>query len=207
MNQWIDQFTNWLLNVTQLRGYSILLITIPLALIQGLLGFFPFATIVMLSISVLGVVNGLIASWIAGTAAGMIVYLLCGYLFADWFNRKWLHRLKKYEKWQNSLDRYGVWAVIFLRTVPIMPNNLISFMSAVSNMKTVSYAWSNLIGNLSSIWLFGILSASVVFPGLDLRILIFSYLIFIGILVVVFLIRNRTITHKDKEEQLVDLET
>lgn len=207
MNQWIEQFTNWLLNVTQLRGYAILLITIPLALIQGLFGFFPFATIVMLSISVLGVVNGLIASWIAGTAAGMIVYLLCGYFFSDWFNRKWLHRLKKYEKWQNSLDRYGVWAVIFLRTVPIMPNNLISFMSAVSKMKTISYAWSNLIGNLSSIWMFGILSASVVFPNLDLRILIFSYVIFIGALVIVFLIRNRTISHKEKEEKLVDLET
>ncbi|MNM84559.1 SNARE associated Golgi protein [compost metagenome] len=150
----------------------------------------------MLHISLLGIMNGLLASWIAGTAAGMIVYLMCGYFFADWFNRKWMGKLQKYEKWQKGLDRYGVWAVIFLRTVPIMPNNLISFMSAISNLKMRSYTWSNLVGNLSSIWLFGILSASIVFPGVNLRELIVSYAVFLIVLGIVFVVRNRSISNK-----------
>lgn len=198
MNEWIEQITQWLIEVTQLQGFSILLITIPLAIIQGTIGIFPFATLVMLHISVLGIGKGLIASWIAGAIAGMVVYLLCKYLFADWFERKWFHKLQKYEKWQKSLDQYGVWAVIFLRTIPIMPNNLISFMSAISNLNIRSYTWSNIVGNLSSIWLFGILSASIVFPGMDLRILILSYVVFIVLLLVAFLIRYRKISKKDR---------
>lgn len=196
MNEWIKQLTDWFLETTHLGGYSILLLTIPLAVVQGLFGFFPFATIVMLHISLLGIMNGLLASWIAGTAAGMIVYLMCGYFFADWFNRKWMGKLQKYEKWQKGLDRYGVWAVIFLRTVPIMPNNLISFMSAISNMKLRSYTWSNVVGNLSSIWLFGILSASIVFPGVNLRELIVSYAVFLIVLGIVFVVRNRSISNR-----------
>ncbi|GIP46497.1 hypothetical protein J53TS2_00880 [Paenibacillus sp. J53TS2] len=196
MNEWIKQLTDWFLETTHLGGYSILLLTIPLAVVQGIFGVFPFATIVMLHISLLGIMNGLLASWIAGTAAGMIVYLMCGYFFADWFNRKWMGKLQKYEKWQKGLDRYGVWAVIFLRTVPIMPNNLISFMSAISNLKMRSYTWSNLVGNLSSIWLFGILSASIVFPGVNLRELIVSYAVFLILLGIVFVVRNRSISNK-----------
>ncbi|MBM6996927.1 SNARE associated Golgi protein [compost metagenome] len=196
MNEWIKQLTDWFLETTHLGGYSILLLTIPLAVVQGIFGVFPFATIVMLHISLLGIMNGLLASWIAGTAAGMIVYLMCGYFFADWFNRKWMGKLQKYEKWQKGLDRYGVWAVIFLRTVPIMPNNLISFMSAISNLKMRSYTWSNLVGNLSSIWLFGILSASIVFPGVNLRELIVSYAVFLIVLGIVFVVRNRSISNK-----------
>ncbi len=198
MNEWIEQFTGWLLEVTQIEGFWILLITIPLALIQGIIGIFPFATIVMLNISVLGVINGLLASWIAGSVAGMAVYMLCKFLFSDWFNRRWMSKLEKYERWQKSLNRYGVWAVIFLRTVPIMPNNLISFMSAVSKLKTVSYTWSNIIGNLSSIWLFGILSASIVFPGMDLRLLILSYAIFLLALLAAFFVRQRVMMKKDR---------
>ncbi|MGP0583906.1 TVP38/TMEM64 family protein [Paenibacillus timonensis] len=196
MNEWIKQLTDWFLETTHLGGYSILLLTIPLAVVQGIFGFFPFATIVMLHISLLGIMNGLLASWIAGTAAGMIVYLMCGYFFADWFNRKWMGKLQKYEKWQKGLDRYGVWAVIFLRTVPIMPNNLISFMSAISNMKLRSYTWSNVVGNLSSIWLFGILSTSIVFPGVNLRELIVSYAVFLIVLGIVFVVRNRSISNR-----------
>ncbi|MEK5476047.1 VTT domain-containing protein [Paenibacillus sp. FSL R5-0407] len=198
MNEWIEQFTGWLLEVTQIEGFWILLITIPLALIQGIIGIFPFATIVMVNISVLGVMNGLLASWIAGSVAGMAVYMICKFLFSDWFNRRWLSKLQKYERWQKSLNRYGVWAVIFLRTVPIMPNNLISFMSAVSSLKTISYTWSNMIGNLSSIWLFGILSASIVFPNMDLRLLILSYAIFLLALLAAFFVRQRFMMKKDR---------
>lgn len=198
MNEWIEQGTQWLIDFTQLEGMSILMITIPLAVVQGIVGIFPFATLVMLNISVLGIAEGLLASWIAGTVAGMVVYLLCKYLFADWFERKWFKKMQKYEKWQKSLDRYGVWVVIFLRTVPIMPNNLISFMSAVSNLKIRSYTWSNMIGNLSSIWMFGILSASIVFPVMDLRKLILSYVVFIILLLIAFIVRHRQINKRER---------
>ncbi|WP_334072798.1 MULTISPECIES: TVP38/TMEM64 family protein [Paenibacillus] len=198
MNEFIEQFNGWLLDITGLTGYGILLITLPLTLVQGTVGIFPFATLVMLHISVLGVKEGLLVSWVAGSFAGMVVYLLCKFLLTDWFQRRWFSKLNKYGKWQKSIDRYGVWAIIFLRTIPIMPNNLISFMSAISNIKTRSYTWSNIVGNLSSIWLFGILSASIVFPGMDLRVLILSYVVFLIVLLMLFFVRQRLLVKKDQ---------
>jgi uncharacterized membrane protein YdjX (TVP38/TMEM64 family) len=197
LDEWIQQLTEWLVETTQLGGYSILLLTIPLAIIQGTFGIFPFATLLMLHLSVLGVAKGLLASWIVGTIAGMVVYLLCQHLLADWFNRRWLKKLEKYHKWQESIDHYGVWAIIFLRTIPIIPNNLISFMAAISNIKTVSYAWANLVGNLSSIWLFGMISAPLISPDIDLRKLIGGYVIFLLLLFAGLLVRRHRLKRAD----------
>ncbi|ASS66843.1 MULTISPECIES: VTT domain-containing protein [unclassified Paenibacillus] len=183
LNGWIDA----LVTSSGLDGPYILLLTIPLAIIQGLFGVFPFATIIMLHISILGIAGGLAASWAAGTVSALVVYLLFRFFFYGSVQRRFQARMDRYERWQGSLDQYGAWLVILLRTIPIMPNNLISFMSAVAPVKFGPYLWSSLVGNLSHIWMFGIISSSLIFPDADLRVLILSYFIFLGILGIVFL--------------------
>ncbi|MFD2880620.1 VTT domain-containing protein [Paenibacillus rhizoplanae] len=66
------------------------------------------------------------------------MFLFRRYLF-DWFDRKWGYKLKKYEKWQTYLDRYGIWTLVLLRTIPIVPSNIINLMSAVSPMKPAAF--------------------------------------------------------------------
>ena len=91
--------------------------------------------------------------------------------------------------------------MVFLRTIPIMPNNLISFSAAIIKMKPRDYLWSNIVGNLSHIWLFGILSAAVLFPGTDVRILIVGYAVFLLVLLAVFIYRYFThYRHQRKAE-------
>lgn len=190
MDEIIQQAIDWLIEVTQLEGYYILFITLPLAVIQGFLGLFPFATLIMLHITVLGIGGGLMASWFTGTVAAVIVFLVCRYFFYEKFNRTWSTRMNKYKKWQHYMDLYGVWTVIFLRTLPIMPNNLISFMSAVSPLSMASYFWSSVLGNLSHIWLFGIISSSIVFPETNIQLLIYLYILFCVVLTLLFVARH-----------------
>ncbi|WP_040948775.1 TVP38/TMEM64 family protein [Gorillibacterium massiliense] len=190
--EWID----WLLTTANLSGPSVLLLTIPLAIIQGLFGVFPFATLVFIHIAVMNVTAGLLSSWLAGTVASIVVYFICRFFFADWINRKFAKGLAKYGKWQHYIDKYGVWAIIFLRTVPIVPNNVISFMSAISNIKLVPYIWSNILGNLSSILLFGILSLSVVQTDVNITVFIVLYAIFLMILIAIFFIRQHVVSRK-----------
>lgn len=182
INGWIDA----LVAFTGLSGLWILLITIPLGIIQGFLGLFPFATIIMLHISVLGLVNGIMASWISGTVAAVVVFWVSRSLFANWVLRKWEKRLQKYGKWQLRFEKYGLWAIILLRTIPIMPNNLISFMAGISPVKMIPYIWSSIIGNLSHIWLFAIISSSILIPDIDNVVLILSYAGFCIVLLAVF---------------------
>ncbi|GIP35218.1 TVP38/TMEM64 family protein [Paenibacillus sp. J2TS4] len=190
MQATIEQWIEWLLEVTQLEGYSILLITAPLAVIQGFFGFFPFATLIVLHLTAFGLGQGLLASWMVGTLASVVVFSVCRYFFFDWFNRRWGKKLQKYEKWQYYMDTYGVWVIIFLRTLPIMPNNLISFMSAISPIKLSAYLWSSLIGNLSHIWLVGLIGSSIVMPELDVKKHLLFYAKFCLVLIIIFIARH-----------------
>lgn len=155
---WID----WLMLTTGFTGQQILLITVPLAILQSIFGILPFATLVVLNVSALGVIEGLLVSWISCTLGGVVAFYFCRYLLFDWFDSRWGNKLHKYEKWQRYLDSYGLWSLIVLRTLPIMPNNLLSFMTAISTMKRSTFIWGTMLGNLSHIWLFGILASSLV---------------------------------------------
>jgi uncharacterized membrane protein YdjX (TVP38/TMEM64 family) len=96
-------------------------------------------------------------------------------------------RIQRYEKWQTFFERYGAWAIVVLRTLPIMPNNLISFMASVSPIKPVPYYISSVVGNLSHIWLFGLLSSSVLMPQTDITMLAYAYIGFSLFLAVLFM--------------------
>ncbi|OAB36756.1 L-seryl-tRNA selenium transferase [Paenibacillus macquariensis subsp. defensor] len=190
MTNLMDQVIEWLLNFTGLEGIGIILLTTVLAIIQGILGLFPFATLIVLHISILGLEVGLLASWLVGSVAAILVFTMCRYFFYNWFNRRWGKRLERYEKWQHGMDKYGGWSIIFLRTIPVMPNNLISFMSAVSPIKSSTYAWASIVGTLSHIWLFGIISSSIIMPDMNIKGMTLSYILFCIVLISIFIANN-----------------
>jgi len=190
MTNFMDQVIEWLLNFTGLEGIGIILLTTMLAIIQGILGLFPFATLIVLHISILGLEVGLLASWLVGSVAAILVFTMCRYFFYNWFNRRWGKRLERYEKWQHGMDKYGGWSIIFLRTIPIMPNNLISFMSALSPIKSSAYAWASIVGTLSHIWLFGIISSSIIMPDMNIKGMTLSYILFCIVLISIFIANN-----------------
>ncbi|MFD1904201.1 VTT domain-containing protein [Paenibacillus rhizoplanae] len=114
------------------------------------------------------------------------MFLFRRYLF-DWFDRKWGYKLKKYEKWQTYLDRYGIWTLVLLRTIPIVPSNIINLMSAVSPMKPAAFCLGGtVLGNLSFIWLFGTLSSSLIVPREDWNGFLLWYGVFMLILLAIF---------------------
>ncbi|MBB6735181.1 TVP38/TMEM64 family protein [Cohnella zeiphila] len=182
----INDAIDWLLGVTQLDGYNILLLTMPLAVVQGFLGIFPFSTLVMLHISALGIGAGMAVSWLVSIVVSLIVFYCCRYWFSDWFDRKLQRYENKYDKWKKFFQLYGVWAIILMRTLPIMPNNVIAFLSSVSAIKPMPYLVSSIVGNLSHIWLFGIISSSILLPDTDIRILIAAYAAFFLVLSALF---------------------
>lgn len=180
--EWIEA----LLTSTSLTGYYVLLATFPLTLIQGILGLFPYSILILLNISSMGLISGLLASWISSIIVANIVFHGCRSFFADWFSRKIKKKEGRFEKWQRYFELYGVWTLILLRTIPIIPNNAISLMAAVSTMKSIPYFISTVIGNLSQIWLYGIISWTILMPNQDRSLSIWLYVSFCLILIIVF---------------------
>ncbi|TFE22724.1 TVP38/TMEM64 family protein [Cohnella luojiensis] len=183
INDWIEA----LLDRTSLTGYYVLIATFPLAIVQGILGIFPFSILIVLNISAMGLVDGLLTSWISSIVAANIVFYCCRSFFSDWFNRK-INRKEdgRYEKWQKYFETYGIWTLILLRTLPIIPNNVISLMASVSSIRMLPYFFSSVIGNLSQIWLYGIISSSILMPNQDSKLLIGSYIAFCILLILIF---------------------
>jgi uncharacterized membrane protein YdjX (TVP38/TMEM64 family) len=203
----LDKWIESLFASASLTGFYALIITFPLALVQGILGIFPFTILLVLNISAMGLVNGLLTSWISSILVSNIVFYCCRSFFSDWFTRKIKRKDGRYEKWQKYFELYGVWTLILLRTLPIVPNNVISFMASVSSIKSLAYFTSTVVGNLSQIWLYGIISSSILIPNQDSRLLIGFYIAFCILLIIVFLIsqfmqRNKRDNTKEKHVSL-----
>ncbi|MFE4713421.1 MULTISPECIES: TVP38/TMEM64 family protein [unclassified Paenibacillus] len=198
INSWID----WLLQTLGLTGPYVLLVTVPLTLLQSLFGFFPLAILIVLHVSVFDVIGGMLISWLACNLGGILVYFLCRRYLFDWFDRKWRKKLKRYDKWQRNMDRYGIWTLVLLRTIPIIPSNIINLMSAVSPLSTASFIWGTVLGNLSYIWLFGTLSSTLIVPKEEWGVYLTWYSVFMVVLIAVFVRRHWDHLQEDKRSRM-----
>ncbi|MNO12149.1 SNARE associated Golgi protein [compost metagenome] len=198
INAWID----WLLQSLGLSGPYILFATIPLAVLQSLFGFFPLAVLIVLHVSVFNVIGGMVVSWVACNIGTVLTYFLFRRFLFDWFDRKWRSKLKRYDKWQRYLDRYGIWTLVLLRTVPIMPSNIITFMSAVSPIKVSAVIWGTVLGNLSYIWLFGTISSTLVVSREEWNGFLTWYGVFVVILIGIFIRRHWGHLQEDKRSRM-----
>ncbi|MBT2291874.1 TVP38/TMEM64 family protein [Paenibacillus albidus] len=198
INSWID----WLLQALGLSGPYILFATIPLALLQSLFGFFPFAILIVLHVSVFDVLGGMLISWLACNLGGIAVFILGRRFFMDWFDRKWGNKLNRYDKWQRYINRYGIWTIMLLRTIPIIPNNVINLMSAVSPLSVSSFIWGTILGNLSYIWLFGTIGSTLIVPREEWNGFLAWYAVFIVVLLAIFIRRHWDHLQEDKHKRL-----
>ncbi|WP_150268987.1 TVP38/TMEM64 family protein [Paenibacillus tepidiphilus] len=198
INGWID----WLLQTLGLSGPYIILATFPLTVIQSLFGLFPLAILIVLHVSEFGVIGGMLVSWVACNIGAILVYFLFRRYLYNWFDRKMRSRLKRYDKWQRYLDRYGIWTLLLLRTVPIVPSNVINFMAAVSPIKVRSNIWGTVLGNLSYIWLFGTIGSTLIVPREEWAGFLGWYAVFAFILVAVFIRRHWGHLQEDKRSRM-----
>ncbi|MBD2848222.1 TVP38/TMEM64 family protein [Paenibacillus sp. IB182496] len=190
MQEWIDQAIERLVASAGLDGYMLLLLTTPLSIVQGIVTFFPFATLMLLHVATFGVVEGLLVSWLLGTLASIVCFWLSRSLLQPWFMHRFGERLAKYDKWQRHMDHYGVWVVILLRSIPIVPSNIISIMAAISPLHWRAYLWSTTIGTFSQVWLFALLGSSLLDPDSDTFMIWAAYAGFCFLLLVLFLVRR-----------------
>ncbi|MGD9678449.1 MAG: TVP38/TMEM64 family protein [Vulcanibacillus sp.] len=177
------------IDIRQEYGYSLLLFTIPLSILQGVLTFFPIITIITFHILIFGLTEGMLFSFIGSFLGSILCFILGRYLFQDWSNKLWQKRKAKYQKWETYFKQYGMWTIILLRTVPLMPSNMISLMAALSPINFRSYLWSSIYGNISMVWLFSIFSLSLTLD--EASPITIGYITYLIVLLVIFLYQRK----------------
>lgn len=136
-------------------GYGILLFTIPLMMVQNVVTLFPILILIVFHFLAFGVWGGILASF-AGTFLGAVVcFFLARSAAGRFFDRYWEKNEARLKKVIHAIDHYGVYMLVLLRSIPVMPSNLISIAAAASPISKVSYMWSTVFGNIAMI---GVLS-------------------------------------------------
>lgn len=174
--------------ITEGTSYEILLITIPLFILQGVISVFPFITLLLIHIHVFGFWEGLLFTWI-GSFLGAITCFYLGRFFAfDYFEKMWENNFERYKKWIQLSEKYGLWGIVILRHVPILPSNIISLIGAFSPMKQGAYIISSVIGNLSMAWLYTLVVKGFITTQNIQSPYVFGYIIFAMLVIISFYI-------------------
>jgi len=87
----------------------------------------------------------LLICWIVNIVAIMATYYMVRFAFTTYFTehygkKKLIRRINK------RIQKYGLWTVVFSRSIYIVPNNIINFSFPLSKISTHSYLLGTIIG-------------------------------------------------------------
>lgn len=185
-NEDMDYFTDGILEEA---GYGLLWITIPLMVLQGSVTIFPVIVVILIHFISFGVVEGFIFSMIGTTIGALVCYWLAESFSGKWVDRFWEKREKALSKILRQINEYGVLMLVVLRSIPVMPSNLISIAAAFSPINFRSYLISTILGNISMIWPLSLLSAPLWISGPLFLPYLTAYIIFAAIVLGSYLYR------------------
>ncbi|WP_096188956.1 TVP38/TMEM64 family protein [Evansella halocellulosilytica] len=176
----IDYFTNELFDE---MGYGMLFVTIPLMAVQGVLTFFPVIVLIIIHFFVFGIVEGFLFSMVGTSLGALFCFWLSRSLSERYVNRMWKKKTKTLQKLMYAISQYGVFIIVFLRSLPFMPSNLISIAAAFSPINSRQYILSTIFGNLSMVWLLSILALPLWYGGESSSTYVIAYLVYAALLV------------------------
>lgn len=87
----------------------------------------------------------LMICWSVNTFAVMASYFMVRSVFTDFFRDKY-GKKKLIKRIDRRIGKYGLWTVVFSRSIYIIPTNIINFSFPLSRISTRSYLFGTMIG-------------------------------------------------------------
>ncbi|MDF1551328.1 MAG: VTT domain-containing protein [Bacteroidales bacterium] len=94
---------------------------------------------------VFGIVYGFLFAWMATIIGLAASFLMVRYLFRTSFERRFGNK-KLVEKINNQIDKRGVWLIIFLRAIYVVPSSILNYSFGFTKIKTRDYLLGSAIG-------------------------------------------------------------
>ncbi|UJW57997.1 VTT domain-containing protein [Bacillus sp. A116_S68] len=159
-------------------GYGLLWVTMPLMIVQNVITLFPVLILIIMHFHFFGLIEGFLFSLIGTTLGALTCFWLARSFSSRWVDRFWGRNERRLAYVLRLIASYGVYILVVLRSIPIMPSNLISIAAAVSPLALRPYIWSSFLGNMSMIWLLSLLSAPLWIAENVFMPYLLSYIIF-----------------------------
>jgi len=134
-----------------LKDFSIWAPVIFIVLYTLIAIFIPSTPLMAIAGVLFGFKYGLLYTTIGGILSSVLVFFIARKLGKEWAENILEHRyLKPLEKYNRRLESGGVWDLIVLRIMPIMPFNALNILMGVSRIKTADYVIGTLLGLVPS---------------------------------------------------------
>ncbi|MGF7050069.1 putative membrane protein YdjX (TVP38/TMEM64 family) [Paenibacillus sp. DS2015] len=124
--------------------YIALLITLVIMIIQNVFTIIPLILVISLNISLFGLFNGYLWSWITSVIGGVAVFLMSRYWFQDLLLK---HLNPKYQKW-SAVENKGYLFVFLGRIFPFAPTSLINILAGISTVSLGKFILGTITGNM-----------------------------------------------------------
>jgi len=83
--------------------------------------------------------------WIVNIVAVMATYYMVRFTFTAYFTERY-GKKKLIRRINKRIQKYGLWTVVFSRSIYIVPTNIINFSFPLSNISTRSYLLGTMVG-------------------------------------------------------------
>lgn len=120
--------------------YIVLFTFVPLTL-------FPDALLALSAGLVFGIIPGIIYTIIGALSGGTLAFLISRKVGKDKISRK----LIQHEKMYSLIEKRGFLLILCLRLIPLIPFDVISYVSGVTNVKYKDYILATLLGILPGV--------------------------------------------------------
>ena len=120
----------------------------------------------------------------------MVGAVICFYL-ARWFGRPLVERMvgaKALNLSDRFFDRYGRYAVLIARLIPVVSFDLISYAGGLTNMTLWQFFWATGLGQLPATIIYSILGQNIT-SGVKFGFWVFSGVV--SLLIISFLVKKK----------------
>lgn len=181
----------------QTKDSSIFLVMF-IATLFALFPIIPFPIIGGIIGAMYGTFLGGFVTWVASTAASLIMFLIIRFVFQNW-GLKIIHRYKKLEMITLMFERNAFITILVSRLIPFIPSIVINAYSAVSRVSFISYAVASSLGKIPAMLLFAVLGHSFVSSNQEVLFVIGIYALII-LMTIYFYSRWKKSLFQEKEQ-------
>lgn len=123
------------------------------------------AVLTMAAGAIFGILLGTLVATTSASLGAFLAFLISRYLFHDWVQTKFAHRLTSINK---GVEKDGAFYLFGLRLVPIFPFFLINILMGLTRIRAWTYLWVSWAGMLAGGFVYvnaGVQLASISEPG------------------------------------------
>ncbi|WP_139193109.1 TVP38/TMEM64 family protein [Anaerobacillus alkalilacustris] len=159
------------------RETSIFL-TMFIATLFALFPIIPFPIIGGIIGAMYGTFLGGFVTWVASTAASLIMFLFIRFVFQNW-GLKVINRYKRLELVTVMFERNAFITILVSRLIPFIPSIVVNAYSAVSRVSFISYSVASSLGKIPAMLLFAVLGHSFVSTNQEVIFVVGIYVLII----------------------------